>query len=78
MLQIETSGISNQAGHYNERTECVRYFTEIWGMPLKRTNLRIGANEKERSPATVSLDDEFLPETTPWAQGKQFVAPSFD
>lgn len=44
-------------------------------MPLKRTNLKIGANTKEKSPVTVELYPEFQPTSTPWASGKKFVPP---
>jgi hypothetical protein len=75
LVQIATSGISNQPGHYLERSACVQAFTEIWGNPLKISHVKITPNTRERDPKTVDLDEKYRPTGKAWAEDKEFIEP---
>ncbi|KAK9895613.1 glycosyltransferase family 64 protein [Cystobasidium minutum MCA 4210] len=74
--QLKTSGISDKPGHYEERSKCVDAFAEIWGMPLRDSDLRIGPATREDHRHSIPLDPPFNGNFIPWAKDKDFVAPA--
>lgn len=77
--QLRTSGISDQPGHYRERSECIREFYRIWGMPLKTTDIKIVPSTMEEKRKIVNLDPPFQKgKFTPWAKDKTFVEPTLE
>ena len=75
IVQITTSGISDQSGHYDARSECLQVFSEIWGTPLRTSHIMVGESVKLRPRANKPLLPPFRKSFTPWALGKKFVAP---
>lgn len=73
--QLKTSGISDKPGHYEARSRCVDAFAEIWGMPLRDSDLRIGPATREDHRHSIPLDPPFNGNFVPWATDKDFVAP---
>ena len=73
--QLKTHGISDKPGHYNERSDCIREFHEIWGMPLKTTTVKIVPSVAEERRNKVDLDPPYKIAFNPWAKGKKFIPP---
>lgn len=75
MRQLKTSGISDKPGHYEARSDCIDAFYQIWGMPLRHSDLRIGPSTREDKRYSIPLDKPFNGTFKPWAKNKKFVAP---
>ena len=69
---IDSTGISKHAGHLQQRTLCMQRFVELFGMPLKTSDIAV-----VRSPIDgkrlIPLAERFRPKSgRPWGKDKAF------
>ena len=75
LVQVKTSRISDQEGHYGARSECLQVFSPIWGKPLKTSNIIVGEGVRLRPRGDRWLLPPLTDDFEPWGKGKEFIAP---